>query len=153
MKLLAIGRDGQVELPRPGDDEHVGAVIEATVALYGRRGFVPPWVGYLALDGDALVGACGFAGPPAAGEVELAYFTFPGHEGRGIGRRMAAGLLALTRPQALQQGLRRIAHTLPQHGPSTRILAALGFECEGEVLHPEDGPVWRWCECPPPQGR
>jgi hypothetical protein len=37
-----------------------------------------------------------------------------------------------------------VAHTLPQAGASTSILKRLGFECLGELQHPEDGPVWKW---------
>lgn len=124
-------------------DETVAQVLQATLALYERRGHQPPWTGYLWHEGGAWRGACGFAGPPVpTGEVEIAYFSFPGHEGQGVATRMARALLAHTMPAAA--GLRYIAHTLPQEGPSCRVLRGLGFECQGPIDHPEDGTVWRW---------
>src|SRR5262245_16391161 len=45
------------------------------------------WFGYFAIEGETqqMVGACSFKGPPDDGALEIAYFTFPGFEGRGIG--------------------------------------------------------------------
>ena len=47
----------------------------------------PEWFGYLAIEGETqrLCGVCTFKGPEVEGAVEMAYFTFPGFEGRGIG--------------------------------------------------------------------
>lgn len=139
--------------PLPVIDRPLGAaaldVVTAARALYDRRGHVPPWICYLALCDDTVVGSCGFAGPPAAGEVEIAYYTFPGYEGHGLATRMAATLLELTRPEAERLGLRFIAHTLPAEGASTTILRKLGFRLRGPIAHPEDGEVWCWCQAPP----
>ena len=144
LHLVPIERKGTTTAPLKDSAEVVGQVIEATVALYARRGFVPPWTGYLAVEGNEIVGTCGFAGPPIGGEVEIAYFTLPGNEGRGIAKRMASYLLEMTKPTALLQRVHYIAHTLPKDGPSTSILRALRFELEGEIRHPEDGVVWKW---------
>ena len=122
----------------------VAQTVEATLALYERRGFVEPWIGYLAEQDGRFVGGCGFAAPAQQGEAEIAYFTFPGHEGRGVATHMARALLALARPSA--EGVAFIAHTLPQDGPSTTILRKLGFECLGAIEHPEDGTIWKWRE-------
>lgn len=54
--------------------------------------------------------------------------------------------MELTRAAATQSGVRYIAHTLPQEGPSTSILKNLGFGLDGEIQHPEDGLVWKWSE-------
>ncbi len=144
MRLVPIEREGTTSASLQGAAEVVGQVIEATVALYERRGYVPPWTGYLAMEGDKIVGTCGFAGPPHASEVEIAYFTLPGNEGKGIAKRMASNLLDITKSAALRQGIQFIAHTLPKNGPSTSILKALRFKLEGEIQHPEDGLVWKW---------
>ena len=149
MQLVPIARTGMTSAPLPGAAEVVKQVIEATVALYERRGYQPPWIGYLAMEGQEVVGGCGFAGPPSTGEVEIAYFTFPGNEGRSIATRMAGKLLELTRAASARAGTRYIAHTLPQEGPSTAILKKLGFQLEGAVQHPEDGLVWKWIERAP----
>lgn len=144
MLLLPIEREGTTSASLSGVDEVVAPVIEANVALYERRGYLPPWIGYLALEAERVVGTCGFAGPPSEGEAEIAYFTFPGHEGKGVAKRMANSLLELTGPLARQLGVLFVAHTLPGHGPSTSVLKALRFKLEGAVQHPEDGLVWKW---------
>ena len=144
MRLVPIDSNGTSAAQLQVGDETVSQVIDATVALYVRRGFVPPWTGYLAVEDEKVVGTCGFAGPPAAGEVEIAYFTLPGNEGRGIAKGMAKSLLELTRLAATQQSVQYIAHTLPEHGPSTSVLRALRFDLLGEIEHPEDGRVWKW---------
>jgi RimJ/RimL family protein N-acetyltransferase len=129
-----------------GLGEDASQVIRATVDLYARRGHQPPWVGYLAVEDGRFVGTCGFTGPPNQAEVEIAYFTFPSHEGRGVAVRMGRELLSLTRRTATMAGIGYIAHTLPQEGASANILRKLGFTCRGEIVHPEDGVVWKWSE-------
>lgn len=75
-------------------------------------------------------------------EAEIAYFSFPGHEGRGIARQMVEALMREKRRTARAEVF--IAHTLPREGPSTAMLRRLGFERLGSVEHPEDGRVWKW---------
>jgi RimJ/RimL family protein N-acetyltransferase len=96
------------------------------------------------------VGTCAFKGPPdGQGEVEVAYFTFPTHEGRGYATAMAR---ALCDRAAASAGVRCVrAHTLPERNASVRVLEKLGFRRAGDVQDPEDGPVWRW-EWPVPPG-
>ena len=89
MHLISIPRDGNVSLSGITLPEVATAVIAATVQLYARQGHVEPWVGYLAVEGGNCVGGCGFTSPPAAGVVEIAYFTYPDFERRGIATRMA----------------------------------------------------------------
>jgi RimJ/RimL family protein N-acetyltransferase len=144
MTLVAIDEDGRVSLAADDPTASVPAVVEQSVALYGRRGFEPPWIVYLAAQDGTWVGSCGFAGPAADGEVEIAYFTFPQHEGRGIATGMAIELLAQTGVAARSRGVAFVAHTLPQEGPSPRILRRLGFSLIGPIVHPEDGTVWKW---------
>jgi RimJ/RimL family protein N-acetyltransferase len=145
MRLIPIDRTASGLPPDiTSGDSAAAETVRATLALYDRRGYQPPWIGYLGMEGDRCVGACGFAAPPTDGELEIAYFTFPGNEGKGVASRMAAELLRITRHAASGAGY--IAHTLPQEGPSTRILRKLGFELMGAVDHPEDGTVWKWRE-------
>lgn len=149
MRLVPIQASAASRTPIEASDEVVTQVIAATADLYARRGYEPPWIGYLAIEGTAWVGGCGFAGPPKDGEVEIAYFTFPGNEGRGVATQMARELVRLTRAAANRTGVRFIAHTLPKEGASTAILRKLGFSLAGEVAHPEDGAVWKWYERTP----
>lgn len=144
VQLLPIGRDGEVTVNLLDAHEATSGVRDAMRDLYARRGFLPPWIGYLAVENGAVVGTCGFAAPPVDGVVEIAYFSFPGNEGRGLATRMAAELLALSQPLAQQNQYQVIAHTMPEEGPSPVILRKLGFEWQGEIVHPEDGPVWKW---------
>ncbi len=74
--------------------------------------------------------------------MEIAYFTFPGNEGRGIATEMARELLALA--SSAPSARRVIAHTLLEPGPSSRILEKLGFEPDGEADDPDAGRVRRW---------
>ncbi|HUF26778.1 MAG TPA: GNAT family N-acetyltransferase [Gemmatimonadaceae bacterium] len=114
-----------------------------------------PWGSYLALDGPErrLVGACGFKGnPDAGGAVEIAYFTFPGEEGRGVATAMASALVELARVSEHPPSIVR-AHTLPERNASVRVLEKNGFRRLGEVMDPEDGLVWRWERVPGPDPR
>lgn len=142
MKLLPIPDSGNVDPPHAEPSDFIGPVVEATRAMYQRSGFEPPWIGYLAREGDKVVGTCGFTSPPKAGEVEAAYFTFPGNEGAGVATRMARELVQLARHAG---GIAAVcAHTLPEEGPSCSILRKVGFAFVGEVELPEDGRVWKW---------
>lgn len=67
----------------------------ATVSLYRKVGFNPPWVGYLALSGSDVVDTCSFVSQPQGGKVEIAYFTFPPFEGQGIATAMAQALIEI----------------------------------------------------------
>lgn len=105
-----------------------------------------PWGSYLAIEGSArrLVGTCGFKGnPDADGAVEIAYFTFPGEEGRGVATSIAARMVELASEATPAITLVR-AHTLPEVNASGRVLTKNGFTRVGEVIDPEDGLVWRW---------
>lgn len=91
----------------------------------------------------ARVGTCGFKGPPGLdGVVEIAYGVSPEHEGHGYASDAANGLV----DHAFGSGLVRVvrAHTRQVEGASPRVLLKCGFRCMGEVVDPEDGPVWRW---------
>jgi RimJ/RimL family protein N-acetyltransferase len=105
-----------------------------------------PWtLGFsmVRLDGDTVVGKCGFKGPPAAdGVVEIAYGVSPEYQGKGYATEAAQSLT----DYAFSSGKVRVvrAHTLPEANASTRVLTKCGFRRIGEVIDPEDGLVWRW---------
>lgn len=120
-------------------------VAGAMTAFYDRTQPAAPWIGYIgrAEDGEA-VGLASFKGGVSNGEVEISYFTFPAHEGRGCATAMAARLIDIA--AASPERPRVIAHTLPQENASCTVLRRQGFVCEGSVQDPEDGEVWRWVE-------
>jgi RimJ/RimL family protein N-acetyltransferase len=125
-------------------DATVVEVVRQTQEFHGTRNTSLPWGGYLAIDPALrrIVGTCAFKGEPDASAVEIAYFTFAGHEGRGYATAMAAALLELA--AATRTVTRVLAHTLPHRNASTRVLTKLGFALAGPVHDVEDGTVWRW---------
>ena len=140
--LVPILRDGRTADPVADLSALPEDVLSSTAALYAARGYQPPFIGYLAVAAGRAVGTCAFPAPPRGARVEIAYFTFPGAEGRGIATEMARRLVALAR--AALPEITVYAHTRPGPGASATILARLGFGCAGVVDHPEDGPVWEW---------
>lgn len=120
----------------------ITAVAEQTLALYDREGCEAPWIGYLARDNWRVVGTCAFTGNPSDGLVEIAYFTFPAYEGRGIATAMAGLLMTIALREPQLRTL--IAHTLPEENASTRILRKHGFQRDGLATDPDVGEVWRW---------
>ncbi|MGI9166839.1 MAG: GNAT family N-acetyltransferase [Pyrinomonadaceae bacterium] len=142
MELIVITETGELAKPVPSTPDVAAEVVEATTQLYRAVGYEPPWIGYLAIENDFCVGTCGFKSPPLNNRVEIAYFTFPGHESRGVATRMATELIRL----ALEKVPSVIvaAQTLPEENASTSVLKKLRFRLVSTVEHPEDGPVWEW---------
>jgi RimJ/RimL family protein N-acetyltransferase len=142
MRLIPIQRGGRLEQgvgPLPFE---ANGILQATSQLYEAVGFQPPWICYVAQTNDRLVGTCGFKAPPLDGRVEIAYFTFPGLEGKGIATQMARQLLLIAKDA--QPDLMVAAQTLPDRSASHRVLEKLGFTCKGPLQHPEDGTVLEW---------
>jgi RimJ/RimL family protein N-acetyltransferase len=141
IRLIQITRDGA-----PAEAavlcELATEACASMAALYRRVGFTPPWVGYLAVCGSDVVGTCAFKAAPVRERVEIAYYTFPPHEGRGMAAAMAAQLIHIARTE--RPVIEVIAQTLPERNASNRILEKLGFELSGVAIDPEDGPVWQW---------
>lgn len=133
-ETLAPGFHGDTAGPRE--------ILEQIFAMHEADPRPAPWGSYLAYDADLCVGTCAFkAAPDPAGAVEIAYFTFPAFEARGHATAMAAALSEI----ALASGARVVvAHTLPAENASNRALRRNGFAFAGDVVDPEDGPVWRW---------
>lgn len=143
LQLIPIKADGSVPEFDGRQTELIKAVCQATAELYSKLGFDPPWLGYLVIgDADSVLGTCGFKGPPSEGQVEIAYFTFPENEGRGIGTDMAKALVELA--NSTDPDLLVTAQTLVDRNASHRILEKAGFEPQGTMNHPEDGMVLNW---------
>ncbi|MEM7559467.1 MAG: GNAT family N-acetyltransferase [Planctomycetota bacterium] len=89
------------------------------------------------------VGQCGFKGPPNQdGEVEIAYMVVPEKQGNGFATEAANALVEYAFSQSSVKCV--LAHTLPEENASTRVLTKCQFQKLGEVIDPEDGPVWCW---------
>ena len=142
MNLIAISWDGVPESPIENLPGVAGDVMKSTVEMYRTTGYHFPWFGYLAVDKGTCVGTCTFKALPVAGKVRIAYFTFPGYEGRGIASRMVADLIDLAISEA--PDIRICARTLPTPNAATRVLEKSGFQKVAEVDRPQDGWVWEW---------
>src|SRR5687767_7175641 len=107
---------------------------------------VDPWVlGFFLVHNvtGVVIGRCGFKGPPDAdGMVEIAYGIAPEHQNKGYATEAAAALVQFARADAQVRTIR--AHTIESANASTRVLVKCGFQPVGQVVDPEDGPVWRW---------
>jgi RimJ/RimL family protein N-acetyltransferase len=105
-----------------------------------------PWThgfGVLHVASGQVIGGAGFKGPPAAdGTVEIAYGIVPEFQGKGYATEAAMALVDFARKSGRVRTAR--AHTLAQKNASCRVLTKCGFEFVGELIDPEDGPVWRW---------
>jgi [ribosomal protein S5]-alanine N-acetyltransferase len=104
-----------------------------------------PWVHGFSMvrrDDEKLVGSCSFKGPPADGIVEIAYVVEAEEQGKGYATEAAQALVAYALTSREVCVVR--AHTLPEMNASTRVLEKCGFRRIGEVVDPEDGPVWRF---------
>src|SRR5207237_7885901 len=118
--------------------EQLRKVVAQTLALPAAP---EPWGGYLAYDGDRVIGTCAFKNAPAKERPpEIAYFTFPPFEGRGYAAAMARELVVLA---ATAKAREVVAQTLPQANPSTRVLQKVGFHRAGEGKDDDVGRVWR----------
>ena len=105
-----------------------------------------PWIlGFkmTARESQESIGQCGFKGPPNKdGIVEIAYCVEPKHEGQGFATEAANALVEFA--FNFDNVKLIIAHTLPEANASTRVLTKCGFDNVGQVIDPDDGPVWRW---------
>lgn len=105
-----------------------------------------PWVHGFAIvhtESRTVIGSVGFKGPPdETGMVEIAYGIAPPFQGRGYATEAAEAGVGFAFTSSRVSLVR--AHTLPTPNASTRVLRKCGFEYIGEVVDPEDGPVWRW---------
>ena len=148
LRLAPIGADADAEglagQLAPGFGGEVGAAREVllqTVEFLTRVPRPDPWGSYIGYAGETAVALGAFKSAPEGGVVEIAYMTFPAHEGKGYARAMVPTLYAL----AIEHGAALVvAHTLPEENASNRALRSSGFAFAGEVSDPEDGLVWRW---------
>jgi RimJ/RimL family protein N-acetyltransferase len=123
-----------------------GEVSAAWLANLRALQHPDPWtLGFAVVHRDErqIIGSAGFKGAPDAdGVVEIAYGIVPTFEGRGYATQAAHALVAHAVGSGLVQRVR--AHTLPTNNASTRVLTKCGFQRVGDVVDPDDGPVWRW---------
>lgn len=123
-----------------------GEVSPAWLAALRTASGPDPWRhGFFVVHREigSAIGTAGFKGPPDdAGVVEIAYAIVPAYEGLGYATEAAAALVTFAFASERVRAVR--AHTLPEANASTHVLLKCGFRRVGDVVDPEDGPVWRW---------
>lgn len=140
IKLIKITKDGKAAgIPHEGI---IDEVCSSTAQMYKNNGYQEPWLGYLAMLDGSCVGSCAFKSAPEDGRVEIACFTFPEFEGRGVATQMTQQLVEMALGE--DRDLTIAAQTLPEINASTKVLEKHGFELLGLVGHEEDGEVWEW---------
>ena len=110
--------------------------------FYKRVGFRPPWICYYVKQDDELVAAAGFKGPPVNNKVEIAYGTFPAHQQKGIGTRIAEMLVQTA--LKTDPSVRVTAQTLMEENYSVKILRKNNFKLIGTAIDEDEGEVWEW---------
>ena len=133
----------QIAAMSPEDRAHLSP---DWLALLESATTADPWVLGFQMrlrETDSSVGQCGFKGPPDAdGVVEIAYAVNPECQGKGFATEAAEGIVGFAFQHPNVSLVR--AHTLREENASTRVLTKCGFRHVGEVIDPDDGPVWRW---------
>jgi RimJ/RimL family protein N-acetyltransferase len=126
----------------PDIGETLKSAAASTLALYARTKATSPWLSYFARQNNRLVGICAFVAPPANGEVEIAYFTFPPYQRAGIATAMAAALARIA--EGHQHCVALTANTLAEENASVHILRRQGFYRAGTITDPDIGLAWHW---------
>lgn len=109
---------------------------------YPKIGFNLPWVGYVVKQEDKIIGSCAFTGKPVNNRVEVSYWTFKEHEGKGIASWACKQLVNIAKET--DPTITVIAKTAPEHNASTKILERNGFVFSGIVQDHEIGDAWEW---------
>src|SRR3546814_2406036 len=86
--------------------------------------------------------SCAFKAPPKDEHVEIACYSFPENEGRGVATAMAQKLIDLVLHH--DPSLIISAQTPSHESAATRVLRKLGFRLRDSLHHPQDGIVWYW---------
>lgn len=162
LKLVPLSPEGWAALlagPRAVADHFALAPADGFCEMFGTGDITQAYFAKLLAPGPAdpflhgfliahkssnlLMGGCAFKGPPTdAGQVEIAYGIAPGFQGQGHATAAARMLIAFAEADARVRTV--IAHTLPVANASGRVLTKCGFTKIGDVIDPDDGPVWRW---------
>ena len=109
---------------------------------YPKIGFYLPWVAYLVVSQNQVVGSCSFTGQPNDGKVEIAYWTFKEFEGQGIASFACKELIDIA--QHADPKVTITAKTAPEHNASTKILVNNKFIFTEIVQDEEIGDAWLW---------
>jgi RimJ/RimL family protein N-acetyltransferase len=122
--------------------EDCQSLLKMWEEYYPQIGFNRPWVGYFVKQDEEIVGSCAFTGPPTDNRIEVSYWTFKEHEGKGIATFACRELISLAK--ATDPSLAIVAKTAPENNASTAVLKRNGFVFSGIVQDHEIGDAWEW---------
>ena len=97
---------------------------------------------WLMVEGGQAVGLCSIKALAPDGSIDIGYGVAPSRRRQGAATRAIGEVVAWAMGDSRVSQL--TAETLPEPGPSPRILIANGFVQIGERIDPEDGRVWCW---------
>lgn len=142
LRLVEIKRDATLSDGTFISTSQVEAIVNDTIKFYETSGCSSPWVSYLGVLNETVVGVCSFKSQPKENKVEVAYFTFPEHEGKGFASEMLQLLLKLAYSNLPSVCV--FARTLKDRNASHRVLEKCGFATASFVVDPDDGEVLEW---------
>lgn len=145
LQLLATDRTAfaqRMGSPAPGGWPEFPEAIGFTIERLAMHPHEADWWMHYFMQHGLIIGSGGFVGRPKKGVVEIGYEIAPGFRGRHLGTGAASALTE----QAFDTGEVEsvIAHTLAVEGPSTAILARLGYTKEEELRDAAGTLLWRW---------
>ena len=141
MELQIIPNSPVINDPRFNTPDAI-RLFEMYSQFYPKSGFNLPWVGYVIIRENVIIGTCGFTGAPKNNTVEIAYWTFEAYEGQGVASFACEQLINIARREI--PDIHVIAHTAPEHSASTHILKKNGFILTGIARDDEIGEAWQW---------
>jgi RimJ/RimL family protein N-acetyltransferase len=124
------------------DSQDCQTLLNAWEDYYQEIGYDLPWIGYFVWSQNEIVGTVAFTGKPNENTVEISYWTFSKHEGKGISTASAKELIKIA--HEADANLKIIAKTAPEKNASTRILEKCGFQYSRIVQDNEIGDAWEW---------
>ena len=122
--------------------ENCQMLLNAYDDYYQKVGYNLPWIGYLVIKDNKIVGSCGFKGQPKEGNVEIAYWTFKEFEKQGVSTFSCKELVSIS--QNFDPTINITATTQPENNASTKILQNNGFVFSGIIQDDEIGDAWLW---------
>jgi len=139
LRILHLNEDKSDKLFASSDTQ---TLLEIYEDYYPKIGFNLPWVSYLIIQQNKVVGSCGFTGQPIDGKVEIAYWTFKEFEGQGIASFACKELISIS--QNTDSKITITAKTAPENNASTQILKNNNFIFTEIVQDEEIGTSWLW---------
>lgn len=117
-------------------------LLEIYDEYYPKMGYDFPWVAYLIIRNNQVLGTGSFTGKPRDGQVEIAYWTFKAFEGQGIASFACKELISIAKKE--NPNIVISAKTAPENNASTHTLEKNGFRHIKTVQDEEIGDAWLW---------